>query len=294
VQLTAYNDEDLSEALRAGKARVAIKIPADFSKDIERGVEPAQVKVIIDGSESSIAGTALSSVEAAIMQLNLVLADPTGNARPQIVAAPTIAYNPSTRSPNFFIPGLIVVMCQMMAIMLSANAIVREKENGTLEQLFMTPVHAGELIFGKLLPYLVLTFLEFCTILFFMVVVFRVDIHGPVGTLLGMFLPFTFCFLGLGLMISTRVATREAAGQAAMGTMMPSIFLSGYVFPLDSMHPFFYWLAQIFPTTWMIDAARGVILRYASWQELWPHAVVLWSMGLSVFAASMLMFRKRL
>ncbi len=188
----------------------------------------------------------------------------------------------------------MVVMCQMMAIMLSANAIVREKENGTLEQLFMTPVKAPELILGKLLPYLVLTFLEFCTILLLMNVVFQVPIKGHVVTLLMLTLPFVFTFLGMGLFISTRVDTREAAGQAAMGTMMPSIFLSGYVFPLDSMPQAFYYLAQIFPTTWLIDAARGVILRGAGWRELWLHSVVLWSMGIGMFALAMLRFHKRL
>lgn len=294
IDLPVYTDVQMGEALSAGKARIGIKIPENYSELIERGQQPAQIFILIDGSESSIASAALSSAEAAIMQENLVLASKGGSGRPPIESAPKIAYNPDTRSPNFFIPGLIVVMCQMMAIMLSANAIVREKENGTLEQLFMTPARAGELIFGKLAPYLVLTFVEFCTILVFMVVVFQVPIHGPVVTLLAITVPFVFCFLGLGLMISTRVDTREAAGQMAMGTMMPSIFLSGYVFPLDSMHPFFWWLAQIFPTTWMIDAARGVILRYATWNELWPHAVVLWAMGLSVFVGSMFMFRKRL
>src|SRR5213078_991503 len=112
------------------------------------------------------------------------------NGRPMPVEArPQILFNPDTRSANFFIPGLMVVMCQMMAIMLSANAIVREKENGTLEQLFMTPVKAPELILGKLLPYLVLTFLEFCAILLLMVVVFQVPIHGQVLTLLSLTLP---------------------------------------------------------------------------------------------------------
>ena len=188
---------------------------------------------------------------------------------------PRILFNPDTRSANFFIPGLMVVMCQMMAIMLSANAIVREKENGTLEQLFMTPVKAGELILGKLMPYLVLTFVEFCTILFLMWSVFQVPIHGYVLTLLALTLPFMLSMLGLGLYISTQVDTREAAGQMAMGTMMPSIFLSGYVFPLDSMPTFFWYVAQIFPTTWLIDAARGVILRGAGWSELWVHSVVL-------------------
>jgi ABC-2 type transport system permease protein len=211
-----------------------------------------------------------------------------------VEASPSILFNPDTRSANFFIPGLMVVMVQMMAIMLSANAVVREKENGTLEQLFMTPVKAGELILGKLIPYLVLSLVEFTTILTLMRIVFDVPIHGFVITLLMLSLPFMFCFLGLGLLISTRVNTREAAGQMAMGTMMPSIFLSGYVFPLDSMPWPFWYLAQVFPTTWLIDAARGVILRGAGWAELWVHSVVLWGMGLSVFVFSMAKFRKRL
>src|SRR5207253_7696377 len=143
-------------------------------------------------------------------------------------------------------------------------------------------------------PYLVLTFVEFCTILFLMRTVFQVPIHGQVITLLMLTTPFVFCFLGLGLYISTRVGTREAAGQMAMGTMMPSIFLSGYVFPLDSMPAAFWYVAQVFPTTWLIDAARGVILRGAGWAELWVHSVVLWSMGLASFFLAAMKFRKRL
>ena len=158
----------------------------------------------------------------------------------------------------------------------------------------MTPVKASELILGKLIPYLGLTFIEFCAILLFMVVVFQVDIHGHVLTLLALTLPFVFAMLGLGLYISTQVDTREAAGPMAMGTRMPSIFLSGYVFPLDSMPTFFWYLAQVFPTTWLIDAARGVILRGAGWQELWIQSVVLWAMGIAMFALAMFKFEKRL
>jgi ABC-2 type transport system permease protein len=100
--------------------------------------------------------------------------------------------------------------------------------------------------------------------------------------------------LGLGLWISTRAGTREAAMQMAMGTVIPSIFLSGYVFPLDSMPRFFWYVAQVIPTTWLIDAARGVILRGAGWADLWPHALVLWGMGITGLAVSSLKFRKRL
>src|SRR5213076_2771329 len=131
---------------------------------------------------------------------------------------------------------------------------------------------------------------EFCGLALLMRVAFAVPIHGHFITLLALTLPFVFTFLGLGLFISTRVDTREAAGQMAMGTMMPSIFLSGYVFPLDSMPAPFWVVAQIFPTTWLIDAARGVILRGAGWRELWPHALVLWSMGLVGLLGGMLGF----
>src|SRR6202035_3225983 len=127
-----------------------------------------------------------------------------------VESRPRVLFNPSTRSANFFIPGLMVVLSQMMAVLLSANAIVREKENGTLEQLFMTPVRAGELIIGKLLPYMGLTFLEFCTIALLMHTVFAVPIHGSFFTLLGLALPFVLTMLGLGLWISTRAGTREA------------------------------------------------------------------------------------
>src|SRR5262249_24858185 len=163
---------------------------------------------------------------------------------------------------------LMVVLCQLMAITLSAGSIVREKEKGTLEQLFMTPVRPGELLIGKMLPYLVLTLVEFCTIAFFMRTIFAVPIAGSFLTLLIVALPFRLTMLAWGLLISTKADTREAAMQTAMATVMPCIFLSGYVFPLDSMPPFFWWVAQVIPTTWLIDAARGVILRNAGWAEL--------------------------
>lgn len=286
-----YTDAELSRMIVAGQARVGIKIPEDFSRRLEAR-QTANVLVLVDGSESSVAGEALNVSNALALRESLLRV--LGDRALPVEVRPQILFNPTTRSANFFIPGLMVVMCQMMAIMLSANAIVREKEKGTLEQLFMTPVRSGELILGKLIPYLGLTFVEFCTILFLMTTVFFVPIHGGVVTLLGITLPFVFSMLGLGLYISTRVDTREAAGQMAMGTMMPSIFLSGYVFPLDSMPTFFWYVAQLFPTTWMIDAARGVILRGAGWSELWLHTTVLWAMAIGMCALAVGLFKKRL
>jgi ABC-2 type transport system permease protein len=141
--------------------------------------------------------------------------------------------------------------------------------------------------------YFVLTFLEFCGIALLARLVFRVPMNGPFLTLLAIAVPFVFAMLAWGLWVSTKVETRDAAMQTAMASMMPSIFLSGYVFPLDSMPAPFWWLAQFIPTTWLIDAARGVILRGASWPELWPHALVLWAMSAVILIYSATIFRKR-
>src|SRR5438128_6202550 len=280
-----YQEDDLTHAIVAGEAQVGIKIPEDYSRRLQAGTT-AQVLILVDGSLSTVAGEAVNVGSA--IALRESLARLLGGKPLPIEARPRVLFNPDTRSTNFFVPGLMVVMCQMMATMLTANAIVREKENGTLEQLFMTPVRAIELTLGKLVPYLLLTFTEFCSLAFLMWSVFGVPIHGRFITLLALALPFVFTMLGLGLWISIRVSTREAAGQMAMGTMMPSIFLSGYVFPLDSMPRVFQWVAQVFPTTWLIDAARGVILRGASLEDLWLHSAVLWAMGIGMFLLAML------
>lgn len=286
-----YNDEQLSREIIAGRANVGIKIPEDYSRQISAG-QTAQLLVVVDGSQSSVASEAVSVGNA--LALRESLRQVLGNRPLPVEARPQILFNPDTRSANYFIPGLLVVMCQMMAVMLTSNSIVREKENGTIEQLFMTPVRAEELIIGKLIPYLVLTILEFCLITLLMVTIFWVPIHGSFFTLLGLGLPFIIGMLGLGLWISTKAATRDASMQLSMGTVIPSIFLSGYVFPVESMPEAFKTLAFLIPTTWMIDASRGVILRGAGWVDLQQHAVILWAMALILITLSTLSFQKRL
>jgi ABC-2 type transport system permease protein len=287
----AFTDREASQLIVAGKARVGIVIPENFSRRLEAG-ETAQILVLVDGTESSIAAEAVNVSNAIALRQSLgrILDDRSLS----LEALPRILFNPDTRSANFFIPGLMVVMCQMMSTVLSANAIVREKELGTLEQLYMTPVRRGELIIGKMVPYIFLTLAEFCFIAFLMWLIFQVPIKGVFITLLMITFPFVLANLGVGLWISTKAATREAAGQVAMGTFLPSIFLSGYVFPIDSMPVVLQWFAQLIPTTWLIDASRSVILRGGGWQELWQHAVVLWTMAIVALVVGSLSLRKRL
>lgn len=285
-----FDGKEASRLIVAGKARVGIIIPEDYSRRLEAG-EQAEILVLVDGTESSIAAEAVNVSNAIALRDSLARILQDGKF--PIEARPRILFNPDTRSANFFIPGLMVVMCQMMSTVLSANAIVREKEVGTLEQLYMTPVLRGELILGKMAPYILLTLIEFCFIAFLMRVIFRVEINGWFPTLLMITFPFVLSNLGVGLWISTKAATREAAGQVAMGTFLPSIFLSGYVFPIDSMPWILQYVAYLIPTTWMIDASRSVILRGGGWQELWPHAIALWCMALAAMLFGTLQLKKR-
>lgn len=285
------SETELTEAIVDGRARLGIKIPADYSRRLEAG-ETAQFLVLVDGSIASVAAEGVNIGNALALRESL-LRVLEGRPLP-VEARPRVLFNPDTRSANFFIPGLLVVLCQLMATQLSATSIVREKEQGTLEQLFMTPVKRLELIVGKLLPYLGAIMAEFCAITALMVTVFRVPIHGDFLTLLTIMFPFVLIMLGTGLWISTMASTKEAAGQMMMATILPSIFLSGYVLPYDSMPAFFRGVGKLIPTTWMIDASRGVILRGAGWRELWPHYVILWFMAILTVTASTMRMRKRI
>src|SRR5262249_20131103 len=174
-----FSDEELHQAIVSGRARMGVKIPSDYSQRLQAG-QTAQILILVDGSESTVASEAVNVGNAIALRESLERS--LGGKPLPVDSRPRVLFNPDTRSANFFIPGLMVVLCQMMATMLAATAIVREKESGTLEQLFMTPVRSWELVIGKMTPYLVLTILEFCVIALFMVVFFRVPIHGSFGT----------------------------------------------------------------------------------------------------------------
>jgi ABC-2 type transport system permease protein len=286
-----YSEPELHEAMVAGRASVGIRIPQHYSRRLEAN-DTAEVQILVDGTVSSVAGEALAGSNG--LALSESLERTLGDRQLPVDARQRILFNPDTRSANFFIPGLIVVLCQIMAVSLSANAIVREKENGTLEQLFMTPVRPGELIIGKMTPYLALTFIELCTIALLMRTIFAVPIKGQFVTLTVLAFPFVLTMLALGLWVSTRVSTRDGAMQMSMATIVPCVFLSGYVFPLDSMPQGFKYMAYSLPTTWLIDASRRVILCGAGWKELWLHGAVLTAMAAGALVISTLRFRKQL
>jgi ABC-2 type transport system permease protein len=272
-------DHDLTDAIVSGKCRVGIKIPVDYSDKLLHQMS-AQVLVLIDGSDSSVAGQAINVTTAIGLDESLrrVLAN-TGDTTFAVDMRPKILFNPDSRSPNFFLPGLTAILLLNVTTFLTAFSIVREKERGTLEQLFVTPVRPMGLLIGKLLPYLMIGFFELCMILTFMRFIFSVPIHGSVILLALLSLPYIFVSLSLGILISSKANSQAEAMQLAFLTILPSIFFSGYIFPRETMPKFFYVLSYFVPATYFIDITRGIILRGAGWVHLWIDAAALFFMG---------------
>lgn len=276
IKGNVVSKDGLYDAIRSGKARVGIRIPYDYARALQSGATAA-VLVLVDGSDSTVAAQAVSTSSGVTLQQSLAQVLPAGNM--PIEVRPSVLYNPATRSANFFVPGLIGILLQIMTILMIALSLVREREKGTMEQLTMTPVAPLGLMLGKMIPYGVMAFGELCAILIVMRIVFLVPIHGNVLVLLLLSLPFLLTVLGLGLVISTRARTQAEAFQLAMGTILPSVFLSGYIFLIENMPPFFQIIARVIPATYYIRILRGIILRGAGMHELWGDATILTVMG---------------
>jgi ABC-2 type transport system permease protein len=272
------NDHDMNDLIVAGKARVGIKIPVDYSDRLLHQMG-AQVLVLIDGSDSSIAGQAVNVSNAIGLDESLRRALKDNRDFMAVQMRPKMLFNPDSRSPNFFLPGLTAIMLLNVTTFLTAFSIVREKERGTLEQLFVTPVKPFGLLLGKLLPYLGVGFFELCLILTCMRFIFRVPIHGSVLLLALLSLPYLFAALSLGILISSKAASQAEAMQLAFLPILPSVFFSGYIFPRETIPALFRPLSYLIPASYFINITRGVILRGAGLRHLWLDALALCAIG---------------
>jgi ABC-2 type transport system permease protein len=285
------NDHDLNDMIIAGKARVGIKIPVDYSDRLIHNMS-AQVLVLIDGSDSSVAGQAINVTNAIGLDESLrrVLQD---RATFAVDMRPKLLFNPDSRSANFFLPGLTAIMLLNVTTFLTAFSIVREKERGTLEQLFVTPVQPFGLLLGKLLPYLGIGFFELCLILFFMRFIFQVPIHGSVFLLGFLSLPYLFAALSLGILISSKANSQAEAMQLAFLPILPSVFFSGYIFPRETMPAIFYPISYLIPATYFINITRGIILRGAGIKHLWTDGLALFIIGTLLLIIAARRFRNK-
>jgi ABC-2 type transport system permease protein len=289
----AGSRKELYDAIIAGRASVGIEIPPDYARRRLSG-QPADVLVVIDGSDSSIASQTLAASNGLALARSLqeTLGGSGGFENLPLRLHPLLLFNPDSRTANLLIPGLIAILLTFSGTLLAAFAIVRERERGTLEQLMVTPVSPVGVVLGKLLPYLLLAFAQLLLVLVLMRTIFKVPIHGSLFLLLGLSLVYLFALLSLGLLVSSRARTQTEAIQVAQGFLLPSIMLSGYIFPLSSLPGPLRIAAQILPATHFISISRGIIIRGAGFMDLWPEVLALFAIAAVLVAASTRAFRK--
>jgi len=287
------SDKALKEAIVGGRVHVGIKIPPDYSRKLNRG-DGAQALVLIDGSDSQVAFRAQSTALSLGLNLSIRRIGRLPQNGMPVDIRPRTLFNPDMKSANFFVPGLIGIIMQLVTMMLTALSIVKEKENGTLEQLLVTPVGKLGLMIGKLIPYGVMGVLETAMILFVMWAIFGVPINGSLLLLWALIPIFLFTGLGLGLLISTVAQNQAQAFQASFLIILPSVLLSGFVFPREAMPRLIYPITTIIPVTYFLEILRGIILRGAGWPQLWPQALILGSMGIVILTIATLRFQKRM
>jgi ABC transporter DrrB family efflux protein len=301
-----YDDESFRRAMTSGRARVGVRIPPDYSDKLVAR-EQVSVQVLIDGSDSTAASTAQNAASLVGVNLSIEQARAMGEAarfapartqtgrpeRPMEVRT-RLLYNPDLESARFFVPGLVAIILQLVTVFTTSFAIVRERELGSLEQLFVTPVGRLGLMLGKLTPYAIAGFMEMLIVLTVMVYVFRVPIHGSIMLLLGLSALFLVCTLSLGLMISTVANTQVAALLFSFMTMLPSVLLSGFMFPRSEMPPIIQLFTYAIPATYFIEILRGIVLRGADFFDLARHVLGLTICCLVILTASVTRFRKQL
>ncbi|HXH62345.1 MAG TPA: ABC transporter permease, partial [Fimbriimonadaceae bacterium] len=277
----ARSPGEAEDLMRSGQAKIGIVIPAGFARDYNAG-RPAQVGVMIDGSDSTIAMRARSA---------FVVPSPTTTG---IDARINVLFNPDMSTQVFMVPGLIAVILQLVTVALTAFSLVRERESGTMEQLMVSPIGKFGLMTGKIAPYAVIGFIEVAVVLLFGWLLFDVRVTGSLMLLMGLSLPFLVATLGFGLLISTMAATQAQALQLTLLFTMPSILMSGFAFPRETQPGILYLISDALPVTHYLDIVRGIIVRGAGFFDLWPSVVALLIIAGVTVLLSVFRFRKSL
>jgi len=296
----ANTEGELRSLIDGGQARAGLIIPPDYGESILAG-RSARVTFVLDGSDPNSASTSLAAAQligqahaTGILVERLGQLGLTFGQSPPVEVATHVWYNPDMVSAFFMIPALIGMILQFLTSMLTATAIVRERERGTIEQLIVTPIRSWELILGKIIPYVLIAFLDTLEILVVGTWWFKVPIRGDLGLLLALSGLFLISSLGIGLFISTVAHTQQEAMMLTYFTMLPTIFLSGFFFPLNAMPLVLQWISHLVPLRYYLIIIRSVILKGVGVEALAPEVIALALFGVVLMGAAALRFRKRL
>jgi ABC-2 type transport system permease protein len=294
------SEQELRAAIDGGKARAGMIIPADYGRQITSGAK-AQVSFVLDGTDPTVASTALSAAQmigqsyaTTILSEHMARRGSSAAVEPPLEVLTQVWYNPDLISAYFMIPGVIGVILQALSSILTATAIVRERERGTIEQLIVTPIRPLELIIGKLLPYVLLSFLNTFEVIALGHWWFGVPVRGDlvmIALLSGLFL---LSSLGVGILASTMANTQQEAMLTVWMTLLPSIFLSGFFFPLEAMPQALQWVSYLTPLRYYLVIIRSLMLKGVGAGAFTHEIIALAVFGIVIMGIAALRFRKRL
>lgn len=297
IKQHVHSKAEVMAAMRKGEARVGIIIPPDYSDDVALGRQ-ASFQVLIDGTESNTANQALAVANqyGGVLAQEQLAGERRGSLKEpsRVESVPYVLYNPDLKTTFLTIPGLLGIVLNNTILFLTIFSLAKEREQGTMDQLLVTPLRASGLVVGKMFPYVVLGFLDFNLVLAAMTMIFHVPIRGSI--LLLEFCAFLFLFsaLGMGLLISARSNTQMQAAQVSQLVVLPSILLSGFVFLIEAMPKAMQAISYSLPMTYFLQTLRAIILKGATLPELIFPISMLVLLGSAILAASIVSFKRRL
>lgn len=294
IRSTASSYDDITRKIDSGEARVGIIIPPDFAKLVKR-TDTAPVQVMVDASDPMVSNQALSTASAiGLVKSQQVVFQKAGlSAAPYDIRVRPL-YNPDGITAFYMVPALLGIIVTMTMVILTSMAIVREKERGTLEQLIVTPIRSYELMIGKIVPYIGLGYIQITVALLVGILVFHVPIRGSLLELYLLTLFFITASLGLGLMISNLAQNQMQAIQMSFFVMLPSILLSGFMFPRAAMPKIIYYISYVIPLTYYLDIIRGIVLKGIGFSYLIGQVTALLVFSVVVITISTIRFKKRI
>ena len=286
-----HSRREIQLAIRTGQARAALVIPPDYERLIKRG-ETARAQMIVDAADPSSSQAAMSGAQlAAASRAQAIIAE-RGRIRLPLEMTVRPWYNPAGRSAVFIVPGIVGVLLTVTMTIITSGAIVRERERGTLEQLIVTPIGKTSLMLGKLVPFVLVGYLQMTVVLVLAWAIFDVPLVGSIPLLYALASTFIAASLGVGLLVSTIARNQAQAMQMSFFFMLPNILLSGYMFPREAMPDVARWVGLVLPLTYFLKVLRGILLKGSGLAELWREVSALAIMATVLVSVSVRRFHK--
>jgi ABC-2 type transport system permease protein len=299
ITTIAKSHEEVAAAVESGKTKVGVVIPPDFAENLKHG-RSAAVQVIVDASDSMAASSAISAAQLVgqLKSQEIMIKRLQGISGKKVDPPFDVRirpwYNPDFVTAFYMVPGILGVVLTMTMVMITSMAIVRERERGTLEQLIVTPMKTWELMLGKIIPYIFVGYVQATVALLVGIVVFDLPVRGSLGLLYLLTSWFIIASLALGVLISTVAKTQMQAMQMSFFVFLPSVMLSGFMFPREAMPDFFYWLGTLLPLTFYLQILRGIILKGVGLSVLWTQILALTVFITVVLTIAIKKFQKKI